>query len=121
VLPLGGPFAHANSQRICALGLFDWIFDGEADLSFPIAVERRFRGDGKLGDIVGLTWRDKAGYHNNAVLLHAKPRQRQPRGSGLLTDPAECPASPVPGAAGPGGIFASRLPQKVGESPAVAL
>lgn len=66
VLALGGPFAHANSRRICALGLFDWIFDGEADLSFPIAVERRFRGDGKLDDIVGLTWRDEAGYHNNA-------------------------------------------------------
>ena len=55
-----------RARRIRALGLFDWIFDGEADLSFPIAVERRFRGNGRLDDIVGLTWRDKTGYHNNA-------------------------------------------------------
>ncbi|MBX7166790.1 MAG: B12-binding domain-containing radical SAM protein [Pirellulales bacterium] len=66
ILALGGPFAHSNANRICALNLFDWIFDGEADLSFPLAIERRFRGDGSLDDVVGLTWRMAEGYCNNA-------------------------------------------------------
>ena len=66
VIALGGPFVHRNTLRICALGVYDWIFDGEADLSFPIAVHRWFRGDKSLGDIVGLTWRDGDRYQNNA-------------------------------------------------------
>lgn len=65
-LVIGGPFVHRNTARICALGLFDWIFDGEADLSFPITVQRWILGDKSLDDIVGLTWRDSDGvYHLN--------------------------------------------------------
>jgi radical SAM superfamily enzyme YgiQ (UPF0313 family) len=58
VIALGGPFAHGNSNlsRIVGTGLYDWIFDGEADLSFPLAIERHFQGGG-LDDIQGLTWR----------------------------------------------------------------
>ena len=44
-------------MKICATGVYDWIFDGEADWSFPIACQRWFRGDKTLTDIVGLTWR----------------------------------------------------------------
>jgi anaerobic magnesium-protoporphyrin IX monomethyl ester cyclase len=71
VVALGGPFAHKNTTKICATGVYDWIFDGEADWSFPIACQRWFRGDKSLDDIVGLTWRDAPGrpYTNNADLL----------------------------------------------------
>jgi radical SAM superfamily enzyme YgiQ (UPF0313 family) len=74
IVALGGPFAHRNTARICATGVYDWIFDGEADWAFPIAVERTFGGDGVLDDVVGLTFRDGSGYHNNA--LSAGPGKR---------------------------------------------
>jgi radical SAM superfamily enzyme YgiQ (UPF0313 family) len=68
VVALGGPFAHRNTQRICATEVFDWIFDGEADWSFPLACQEWFHGDKQLGNIVGLTWRVGPGepYTNNA-------------------------------------------------------
>jgi radical SAM superfamily enzyme YgiQ (UPF0313 family) len=71
IVALGGPFAHRNTQRICATGVYDWIFDGEADWSFPIACQRWFHGDKSMDDIVGLTWRAAPGesYTNNADLL----------------------------------------------------
>jgi radical SAM superfamily enzyme YgiQ (UPF0313 family) len=77
IVALGGPFAHKNTTKICATGVYDWIFDGEADWSFPIACERWFRGDRTLDDIVGLTWRaaPDAPYTNNADLLRAGLKQ----------------------------------------------
>ena len=57
IVALGGPFAHKNTAKICATGVYDWIFDGEADWSFPIACQRWFFGDKTMDDIVGLTWR----------------------------------------------------------------
>ena len=71
IVALGGPFAHRNTQQICATNVYDWIFDGEADWGFPIACQRWFRGDRTLDDIVGLTWRAAPGEHytNNADLL----------------------------------------------------
>src|SRR5262245_267319 len=35
VVAIGGPFAHRNTKKICATGVYDWIFDGEADWAFP--------------------------------------------------------------------------------------
>jgi radical SAM superfamily enzyme YgiQ (UPF0313 family) len=61
IVAIGGPFAHRNTRKICATGVYDWIFDGEADWSFPIACQRWFRGDKTLDDIVGLTWRSAPG------------------------------------------------------------
>jgi radical SAM superfamily enzyme YgiQ (UPF0313 family) len=69
IVALGGPFAHRNTGKIAATGVYDWIFDGEADLAFPLAIERWFEGDGTLDDIVGLTWRDEGDFHNNGPLL----------------------------------------------------
>src|SRR5215467_2295178 len=71
IVAIGGPFAHRNTQKICATGVYDWIFDGEADWSFPIACQRWFRGDKTMEDIVGLTWREAPGepYTNNADVL----------------------------------------------------
>jgi radical SAM superfamily enzyme YgiQ (UPF0313 family) len=68
IVALGGPFAHRNTRKICATGVYDWIFDGEADWSFPLACQRWFRGDRQLDDIVGLTWRSAPGgqFTNNA-------------------------------------------------------
>ena len=67
IVPSAGrsPTEHA---KICATGVYDWIFDGEADWAFPIACQRWFRGDKTLDDIVGLTWRAAPGepYTNNA-------------------------------------------------------
>jgi hypothetical protein len=31
IVALGGPFAHRNTNKICAMRVYDWIFDGEAD------------------------------------------------------------------------------------------
>lgn len=76
IVAIGGPFAHRNTRKIIATGVYDWSFDGEADLSFPLAVERWFRGDRRMDDIVGLTWRDEEGrFHNNAahVLADGRP------------------------------------------------
>jgi radical SAM superfamily enzyme YgiQ (UPF0313 family) len=71
IVALGGPFAHKNTARICATGVYDWIFDGEADWAFPIACQRWFFGDQTMDDIVGLTWRPAPGerYTNNADAL----------------------------------------------------
>jgi radical SAM superfamily enzyme YgiQ (UPF0313 family) len=76
IVALGGPFAHRNTRKICALDVYDWIFDGEADWAFPIACQRWFRGDRTLDDIVGLTWRAVPGepYTNNADRLRAGAR-----------------------------------------------
>ena len=71
IVAIGGPFAHRNTRKICATGVYDWIFDGEADWSFPIACQRWFRGDKTLNDIVGLTWRAAPDepFTNNSDLL----------------------------------------------------
>jgi radical SAM superfamily enzyme YgiQ (UPF0313 family) len=71
IVALGGPFAHKNTRKICATAVYDWIFDGEADWGFPIACQRWFRGDRRLDDIVGLTWRSGPGeaYTNNGDSL----------------------------------------------------
>ncbi|HEY2383304.1 MAG TPA: radical SAM protein [Terriglobia bacterium] len=72
IVALGGPFAHRNTRKICATGVFDWIFDGEADWSFPLACKRWFFEDQTMDDIVGLTWRPAPGenYTNNADILN---------------------------------------------------
>ena len=71
IVAIGGPFAHRNTRKLSATGVFDWIFDGEADWSFPIACQRWFRGDRTMDDIVGLTWRPAPGeaYTNNSDVL----------------------------------------------------
>ena len=73
IVAIGGPFAHRNTEKISATAVFDWIFDGEADWSFPIACQRWFRGDKTMDDIIGLTWRAAPGepYTNNADVLSA--------------------------------------------------
>lgn len=89
VVALGGPFAHGkqNLSRIAATGLYDWIFDGEADMSFPLAVQRRFWGNGKLDDIVGLTHLEEGAYHVN---------ERQPGGPPLLGTVGDLDELPFP-------------------------
>jgi anaerobic magnesium-protoporphyrin IX monomethyl ester cyclase len=80
IVAIGGPFAHRNTRKICATGVYDWIFDGEADWSFPIACQRWFRGDKTMDDIVGLTWRPAPGddfTNNSNVLL---PGDKKPAG-----------------------------------------
>lgn len=76
IVALGGPFSHGrqNLARIKATSLYDWIFDGEADLAFPAAVERWFLGDRFLGDVKGLTYRDEAGrFHTNEQKVGGPP------------------------------------------------
>ncbi|MBX3413495.1 MAG: radical SAM protein [Pirellulales bacterium] len=62
-IALGGPFAHGttNRDKIIETDLYDWIFDGEADWSFPITVERWWQGSDRLDDILGLTHRQADG------------------------------------------------------------
>jgi radical SAM superfamily enzyme YgiQ (UPF0313 family) len=73
ITALGGPFAHRNQNRIAATGCFDWIFDGEADLAFPLAVDRWFRGNQDLDNIFGLTWRNGEFFQTNGCSAQGKP------------------------------------------------
>jgi radical SAM superfamily enzyme YgiQ (UPF0313 family) len=69
--------AHALLESVTLLASVARAFtDGEADWGFPLACQRRFRGDGTLDDIVGLTWRAAPGepYINNAHLLASGDR-----------------------------------------------
>jgi len=77
IVALGGPFAHGdeNISKITATGVYDWIFDGEADWSFPLAVERWFDDHRDLSGIVGLTWRRGEAYQTNACAGAANPAQ----------------------------------------------
>ncbi|MFO0945183.1 MAG: radical SAM protein [Planctomycetota bacterium] len=65
LLTLGGPYPHKNVGAITSTGVFDWIFDGEADWAFPIALERWFFGNRDLHDIVGLVYRSGESYERN--------------------------------------------------------
>lgn len=65
LLVIGGPIAHKNARRLAAVDLFEWIFDGEADWAFPLAIERWLAGGAGLEEIVGLTWRRGGQYVNN--------------------------------------------------------
>jgi radical SAM superfamily enzyme YgiQ (UPF0313 family) len=55
VIAMGGPYARNASAADMAD--MDWVFCGEADRSFPQAVEAHFFGRGGLGSVPGLTWR----------------------------------------------------------------
>jgi len=57
VLALGGPYVRSAWDQALAGGGFDWIFDGEAERTFPRAVQERFFGRGDLSALPGLTWR----------------------------------------------------------------
>src|SRR5262245_46725852 len=89
IVAIGGPFAHRNTRKISATGVYDWIFDGEADWSFPIACDRWFRGDKTLDDIVGLTWRSAPGeqYTNNSDVLSLGTKKP----AGLIEDLDDIP------------------------------
>ncbi|CAK9011250.1 Uncharacterized methyltransferase PH0819 [Durusdinium trenchii] len=93
-LALGGPFAHGktNLQKIIDTGLYDWVFDGEADWSFPIVVQRWHDGDETLDDIAGLTWRNGEQYVTNGTA--ALPDKTLPNGkaaTGLVGELDEIP------------------------------
>jgi radical SAM superfamily enzyme YgiQ (UPF0313 family) len=61
VLALGGPYARSEPDLALKDGGFDWVFHGEADNTFPRAVEARFFGNGDLSAIAGLSWRAAPG------------------------------------------------------------
>ena len=73
VVAIGGPFAHRNTRKICATGVYDWIFDGEADWAFPIACQRWFRGDRTM--VFGPSARRfRVGNYLSSKLLLERPR-----------------------------------------------
>jgi len=57
ITALGGPYPHSSPHRAQTYGGFDWIFNGEAELTFPQAVKAYFLGEGRLEDVPGLTFR----------------------------------------------------------------
>jgi radical SAM superfamily enzyme YgiQ (UPF0313 family) len=61
VLALGGPYSHSAPDRAKEMGGFDWVFNGEAERTFPEAVARWFGGGRDLSGIQGLSWRDADG------------------------------------------------------------
>ena len=60
---LGGPYALHRAEELLESTEFDWIFNGEADLSFPEALDRHFHGADLGTDIPGLSYRQADGHH----------------------------------------------------------
>jgi radical SAM superfamily enzyme YgiQ (UPF0313 family) len=60
---LGGPYAHQRAEEILNSSEFDWVFNGEADRSFPVALDRHFAGSALGTDIKGLSYRHAHGCH----------------------------------------------------------
>lgn len=59
IVALGGPYAHRREIEILtAQPNFDWVFGGEADRSFPDAVERLLDGGKFDGTIKGMHCRE---------------------------------------------------------------
>jgi radical SAM superfamily enzyme YgiQ (UPF0313 family) len=54
---LGGPYAHNRAEEILESSEFDWCFNGEADHSFPEALDRYFEEKPLEQDIPGLSYR----------------------------------------------------------------
>ncbi|MFA6091875.1 MAG: radical SAM protein [Elusimicrobiota bacterium] len=61
VIALGGPYARSAPDQAMSAGGMDWIFNGEAERTFPQAVEERFFGRGDLSSVAGLSWRAEPG------------------------------------------------------------
>lgn len=61
LIALGGPYPHSSPRRAREYGGIDWIFDGEAEASFPQAVAAYFFGEGRLEEVPGLTFRYRSG------------------------------------------------------------
>ncbi len=57
LIALGGPYACSMPRKAMAATGADWIFNGEAERTFPQAVEAHFFGGGELKSVAGLTWR----------------------------------------------------------------
>lgn len=55
---LGGPVTHRRSEELLAETDFDWIFEGEAERSFPKALEA-YRSGADLSGIPGVSFREK--------------------------------------------------------------
>lgn len=58
---LGGPYPHSSPERARGYGGFDWIFEGEAELTLPLVIRAHFFGEGRLEQVPGLTFRLKEG------------------------------------------------------------
>jgi len=60
---LGGPYAHNRGEEILGSSDFDWTFNGEADATFPEALDRHFHDKPLDSDIPGLSYRQPEGLH----------------------------------------------------------
>jgi len=56
---LGGPFAFRQTDRIFRESVFDWVFEGAADRSFPAALARLFSDKPLEADIPGFNYRSE--------------------------------------------------------------
>jgi radical SAM superfamily enzyme YgiQ (UPF0313 family) len=59
---LGGPATHHRSSELLATTDFDWVFEGEAERSFPRALKAYTQGE-DLKDIPGLSFRKDGRIH----------------------------------------------------------
>lgn len=57
IVVLGGPYPHSSPERARDAVSFDWVFDGEAEDSFPAAVAAAVFGEGDLATVPGLSRR----------------------------------------------------------------
>jgi len=56
---LGGPLTHLRAQEMLQrCDAIDWVFDGESDRMFPLAIERWINGTALGADLLGLYRRD---------------------------------------------------------------
>jgi anaerobic magnesium-protoporphyrin IX monomethyl ester cyclase len=62
VVVLGGPLAHRQADKVFAsCGEIDWVFDGEAERSFPDAIAWHMSGQQPDGTIAGMFFRTDGG------------------------------------------------------------
>ena len=59
IIALGGPIAWADPMAKANESFYDWVFYGEADYSFPSAVDRILHGSTDLTGIPGIIWRQQ--------------------------------------------------------------
>jgi radical SAM superfamily enzyme YgiQ (UPF0313 family) len=61
VTALGGPLALRQADLVLNESVFDWVFEGPADRTFPVALERYFSGRSLGRDLPGFNYRSSDG------------------------------------------------------------
>lgn len=102
---VGGPFTLRQAPLIFSESSFDWVFEGAADRTFILALQRKFTGESLGTDLPGFSYRQNSGdisfNHNQDLItdLDSLPmpawdlidfeRYRKKDRKGIITNPKE--------------------------------